>query len=301
MKFTIKINQKSIIENKLNLDLIDAVLLDFMMEFSRSDAIVSIEENGVKFFWFSHGKILEEIPMLGLKRDSVFRRLKRLCEKGFLIQSNKSQSLGRSFYAFTKLSAGFGFISEGSDLIPKVTQKAKAPERRPKQPKKTEDPPEEIPTDKDIIDKTLFPEGNIDSGSIYKKAVEIYFNFYRELNEVDPKFDGADGKALKSMIAYFTKNHKEKVKNGKSGETLEESVLKSLKYIFDNWDVQVDFIRNQTRMININSNLNNIINKLKNAKSKSTSGNSDKGSSGVRKIAKFTAEEFGIPSDNSSE
>lgn len=312
MKFTIKINQKSIIENKLNIDVIDAIVLEFMKDFTRSESIVSIEDNGRKFYWFSHDKILQELPILGLKKDSVFRRLKKLCEKGFLVQSPKSQMLGRSFYCLTSLVDLIGFqpsdetrtvgkISEGSEKNPKPK---KPSEKNPKPLKKSEDPSDEIPNDKNTNDNTLlFPkENNFKEESVQKLAVGVYFDFYKNLNGVSPKFDGADGKALNQIISYFTKIHKDDVKSGKTEKTLNQFVLDALKYIFDNWGLQVDFIRNQTKMTQINSNLNNIINKLRNAKAKSTSGNStNKGNSGVRKIAKFTVEEFGIPSDNSSE
>lgn len=311
MKFTIKINQKSIIQNKLDVDVIDAVLLDFLKEFSRSESIVSIEDNGSKFYWFSHDKILDELPILGLKKDSVFRRLKKLCEKGFLIQSPKSQALGRSFYSFTKLVDLIGFqpsdetrtvgkISEGSEKNPKPKTPS---EKNPKPLKKSEDPSDEIPNDKNTNDNTLlFPkENNLKKESVQKLAVGVYFDFYKNLNGVSPKFDGADGKALNSIIDYFKKLHKEEFANKKTDKESEEYILYALKYIFDNWGLQVDFIRNQTKMTQINSNLNNIINKIRNAKSKSTSANStNKGNQSVRKIAKFTVEEFGITSENNS-
>lgn len=303
MKFTININQKQIIERKLDIDLIDAVILDFLADFSRSESNVTIEENGTKFHWFSHEKIIQELPILQLKKDSVFRRLKKLSEKGFLVQSKQSQTLGRSFYAFTDLSLDYGRKSEGSDSNPKVGRKSEVRKkiRRPVG-KKSEDPSEENPNNNNINNNTsLFPkenkvvENSEEKKSIYSEAVKIYFKFYEDRNEVSPKFDSADGKSLKSIIAYFKGLHKKK--NDGSDEM--EFILHSLKYIFDNWDNQVDFFRNQTKMTQINSNLNNIINRLKNVKSKSNSENGNKGNKIVGKSRKFTIDEF-IPTSNDS-
>lgn len=298
MKFTININQKQIIERKLDIDLIDAVILDFLADFSRSESNVTIEENGTKFHWFSHEKIIQELPILQLKKDSVFRRLKKLSEKGFLVQSKQSQTLGRSFYAFTDLSLDFGRKSEGSDSNPKGRTKIRSVGL------KSEGASDENPNDNNINDNTsLFPKENKDvknsedKKSVYSEAVDVYFEFYEKRNEVSPKFDSADGKALKSIISYFKGLHKKK--NDGSDES--EFVIQSFKYILDNWGLQVDFIRNQTKMTQINSNLNNIINKLKDVKSKSNSENGNKGNKIVGKSRKFTIEEFVPTSNDSSE
>lgn len=305
MKFNININQLAIIKSGIDIDFVDAILIDFLIDFSKVDSIVKVRKNNLDFFWFSYEKINEELPLLNLKKDSIYRRMKKLCGVGLLIHFDESQMFGRSLFAITEKCYNLKFINAETDGVvfksePEEKKETKAKKRNVRMvvQKGSESNPD---NNKTIDNNLLFPEGNIKGESVFKKASEVYFDFYKKMNDVSPKFDGADGKALKSIIEYFKKLHKEEVANGKTGKESGEFITDALIYIFDNWGLQVDFIRNQTKMTQINSNLNNIINKIRNAKSKSTSGNSDKGNSGVRKIAKFTAEEFGIPSENPSE
>lgn len=308
MKYTININQKSIVERGLDLDVIDAVILSFLADFSQSEVIITIEENGTKFHWFSHEKIIQELPILQLKKDSVFRRLKRLSEKGFLLQSSQSQRMGRSFYSLTELTTKtFGFQSVPSDENPKGSHSIRRGRKQSELPSENNPKPsDEIPTDKTIINNStndkLFSEENVlpveeEKNSIYSEAVKVYFRFYEDRNGVAPKFDSADGKSLKSILAYFKSLHKKK----NDGSTERDFIVGSLKFVFDNWESQVDFIRNQTKMTQINSNLNNIINRLKNGKSTSNSNKGKQGNKIVGKTRKFTVDDFVKTSDDSSE
>lgn len=318
MKFNIQINQKAIIESGFEIDVIDAILLDFMFSFSKSDSIVSIRENDTDFFWFSHDNISKELPLLKLKKDSIFRRLKTLSKNGFLIQSSRSQILGRSFYAFTDKVEKIRFTP--SEKNPEVRTKTSTVGRNAsplENDQKTSEnnqktPSEIIPNDyihnsdnKNKENTSLFSEENNvpkksnskkpvinkseqkESCPVYKEAVAVYFSFYKDLNGINPKFDVADGKSMKTLISYFRSVHKDK----NDGSDQKQYILQNLKYIFDNWNKQVDFIRNQTRMTQINSNINNIINKLKSGKS--TSNNGTNGSNKiVGKNQKFTIDEF---------
>ena len=47
MKFSIYINQLSIIEHGLDIDIVEASILNFIIEFSKSEAIQKIEENAL--------------------------------------------------------------------------------------------------------------------------------------------------------------------------------------------------------------------------------------------------------------
>ena len=69
MKFNLQINQKAIIDNQFNLDVVDAILLDYLFQFTKSEGIISINESGAVFYWFSHDKIVNDLPILKLKKD----------------------------------------------------------------------------------------------------------------------------------------------------------------------------------------------------------------------------------------
>lgn len=102
MKYNITINQFSIIENRLNLDLVDACLLTYLFDFALSSKIVKVSFDNEVFFFFNHDKIIKDLPILKLKKDSVYRRLKNLCELGFLRQHPNSKQLNMTMYSFTE-------------------------------------------------------------------------------------------------------------------------------------------------------------------------------------------------------
>ena len=98
------------------------------------------------------------------------------------------------------------------------------------------------------------PEG---SDGIYPACMNIYNDFVLNLTGVGAKIDGAQGNAMKAIIAYL----KTQVKNK---ENLSEEVPNALKYILANskkWDT---FTQNRITLTQINSNLLNIINAIKN-------------------------------------
>ena len=120
----------------------------------------------------------------------------------------------------------------------------------------------------------LFPEepqtasASNDDGKLYSKMVELYFNWFKDLNGgIPPKFGKADGSAMKQIINYFKFIHKQ-ANNGK--DEVEEVIL-MFTYILTNWAKIDPFLQKQTKLIQINGNIQNIINDLKNGKRISTS------------------------------
>ena len=294
MKFNLQINQKAIIENGFELDVIDAVILDYLFTFIQSEGIISINENGVVFHWFSHKKIVDDLPILRLKKDSVFRRLKVLCEKGFLIQSNKSQVLGRSFYSFTEKSNKVIFTpsdenqtvgrkSEGSDENPKVGNKSEGVYQKPKTVgKKSESPSDEIPNDNNIkdnnINDSLFPEGNKGVSKIklfnFKNEL-ISFGFDEELSEEFMTIRKKK-KAVNSKLAFENFIYEvEKTKKDKN-EILKIITTKQWKGFEAKW------LDDDSK-----NNLNN-----------GTTKNGNNGNKIVGKANKFTIDDFVKPSEN---
>ncbi|MDM1325897.1 hypothetical protein [Myroides odoratimimus] len=123
MKFNININQKAIIDNKLGLDVVDASIIDFLHVFSLSTEIIKVPFENDIYFFFNHQKIVDDMPILALKKDSVYRRLKKICDLGLMKQHPESKELRMTLYAFTnKLQLLFfsanGYKSESSDENP---------------------------------------------------------------------------------------------------------------------------------------------------------------------------------------
>ena len=90
--------------------------------------------------------------------------------------------------------------------------------------------------------------------ALYTKCVDIYFKWFKEEWDVEPTFDGSDGKAMKVIIKWLEKNSK--------GTKPEDTLI----YIFSNWHLLNTFTKDKTRIRDISSNLNSIITQFKNGK-----------------------------------
>lgn len=110
MKYSISINQRAIIESGLNIDLFDAAIIDYILAFSHAKTIMKIQEGELTFYYFSYNHLIAEMPLLGLKRDAIYRRFKKLCDMGFLIAHPRNKAMNKPFYAFTP--ALLSFISD---------------------------------------------------------------------------------------------------------------------------------------------------------------------------------------------
>lgn len=108
-----------------------------------------------------------------------------------------------------------------------------------------------------------------ESDQLYKKMVDVYFEWFKGLNGVPPKFGSAEGSAMKQIINYFKIIFKE---SNNEGDEAEE-VLKMFQFIFLNWSKLDQFTQKRTKLLNINGDLQNIITQLKNGSKKSTNKN----------------------------
>jgi hypothetical protein len=91
----------------------------------------------------------------------------------------------------------------------------------------------------------------------YKAYVKSYSDFFQDKVGLPIKMDGSEGKAMKSIISYMNTATKDKGGNGLLGWDL---VLQN----FDKWD---NFHKTQLTIKQINSNLPNILNSIRNGKS----------------------------------
>lgn len=129
MKYNLNINQFAIIEQGLDIDLYDAAILNFVSDWLGNSSATIVNYQGQPFTWISHSLIIKQIPMLrtrtknGMKpmgKDTVYRRMKRLCEIGLLQIHPESKVLGMSLYRGTaKLdSIKYGAVSAPTDINP---------------------------------------------------------------------------------------------------------------------------------------------------------------------------------------
>lgn len=91
--------------------------------------------------------------------------------------------------------------------------------------------------------------------SPYTNFVSVYDNFCKQRIGVGCKMNGAEGKALKSIISYLKLHTK--------GDSQSE-LVQAWKYILNKWDNLDEFHKKQMKLTQINSNLINILNQLRN-------------------------------------
>ena len=98
MKYTILINQAAAIANFGDkLDIIDLMIFDYIHGFL-TECENMVDQNGI-WFWISHKKIMEDMPLLGIKtKRPLLIRINKLIDCGILERHPNSKDLARSYY-----------------------------------------------------------------------------------------------------------------------------------------------------------------------------------------------------------
>lgn len=94
--------QKTITENgktkTISLDCIDLVLLRWFVDFFPSMMKVTID--GIQYAWVSYQAILDDMPLLGLGKRSLFDRLRKMSQLGVLVHKTVRSGGTFSYYGF---------------------------------------------------------------------------------------------------------------------------------------------------------------------------------------------------------
>ena len=101
------------------------------------------------------------------------------------------------------------------------------------------------------------------NNQLYVNCMAVYDGFIKQYTGLPPKIDGAQGKALKSIIVYLKTVAKVKDINDS-----EVAVVNAFDYVFANWDKLDSFYQSQTKLTQINSNLQILLQQLRNGNSK---------------------------------
>lgn len=107
---------------------------------------------------------------------------------------------------------------------------------------------------KPIFIKPINPEPL--TNKTYADCIGLYNSFCLKKLNVSAKIDGAQGNAMKSIIAYLSSIPK--IKEGA------HTVQESLSFVFDNWDKVDSFYQTKIKLTDINSNFINILNSIRN-------------------------------------
>ncbi|MBS2100689.1 hypothetical protein [Carboxylicivirga linearis] len=120
-----------------------------------------------------------------------------------------------------------------------------------------------IPCSEDKIDTQFLKIIVVSPDEFFKHAQKVWFEFYTYDTGLDYLFGAKDGNALKAIGKQLTKL---------TGST--ETALDAFKYITKHWNQLDPFYRNNKDLTFINSQLNKILNLLKNGKQTGTAAQS---------------------------
>lgn len=111
-------------------------------------------------------------------------------------------------------------------------------------------------------DRAIYTEELKSPKSMHVKFKDVWYAFFRKENSIDPKFTGADGKALNQIISYL-----KDINNGD-----EDAALANWQLLLDNWGELSAFHQKQVDLKYINSKLNVIIREIVKNKGGNTTG-----------------------------
>ena len=101
MKYTIEgFSQSKAVE--LNLDVIDLCILRWFVDFSNTDSMVKMQVDNKVYFWIKYEGLLEDMPIIQMKKDSLYRRLKNMVENDVLEHTTVKMGGTFSMYRFGK-------------------------------------------------------------------------------------------------------------------------------------------------------------------------------------------------------
>ncbi len=117
MKYNININQKAIVDLGLNLDVVDAAIIDFLNNFAHSRACKNMNDSGHIYYWFSWKIIVQQLPILNIKtKQGVYKRLQKLQEAGIVVRHDSNMSSKMSWFRFGENNSKLQFTTVNESL-----------------------------------------------------------------------------------------------------------------------------------------------------------------------------------------
>lgn len=119
MKFTIHgFSQQKAMD--LGLDQDDLLLLRWFVDFKDTNSMVSKVIDNKPYYWIKYSGLLKDLPILKIKKDTVYRRFKKMSTVGVLDHTTVRQGGVYSFYSlgdkYSELLSDYN--PNGTDLNP---------------------------------------------------------------------------------------------------------------------------------------------------------------------------------------
>ncbi|CEP86941.1 hypothetical protein [Paraclostridium sordellii] len=108
---------------ELELDDRDLLILKWFVKFKDSERMISKIISDDKYYWIKYDGVTEDIPITKMKKDTVYRRLKKMCKIGVL--KHKTVKIGGT-YSYYALGRNYKLLIDTnyrtSDLNPKLSE-----------------------------------------------------------------------------------------------------------------------------------------------------------------------------------
>lgn len=130
MQYSININQRAVIENGFDLDLLDMAIFDFIIKFTQTEKCARITDGGAVYYMISHTLIIEQLPMLRIKTSNgILNRINKLIDAGLLERYPRMEQLKKSFYKIGPNASKIFFSQNAKDISQPPTNFGGDPQR----------------------------------------------------------------------------------------------------------------------------------------------------------------------------
>jgi hypothetical protein len=105
--------------------------------------------------------------------------------------------------------------------------------------------------------------------SLHNRFIEIYSNWFKQLTGTRPKIDGKEAGTVKFLVSHFKKIVEDQAADKDEildEQTKDDRAAAAWQFVFSSWNLLDNFTQSQTRLVDINSKLQNIIIQIKNSK-----------------------------------
>jgi hypothetical protein len=117
MKQVITVNQRTIVELKYPLDLVDCAIIDFLTEYTHAGRPAKKLLENTVYYSVSWDEIVTNLPLIGIQtRNGIQKRLKGLCDLKILQMHPDNQQTASSFYAFGENYEKLFFIQAPAEV-----------------------------------------------------------------------------------------------------------------------------------------------------------------------------------------
>lgn len=125
MQYSITVNQKAIIDAGIEIDFAGAAIIDYMIKIAATGELHTIKVGRKIYYWFAYDKILKDLPLLGISKSGLYKRIKQMQDEGLIEPHPENRRLAKSYFHLTKRANLTQFSPQ------KPTEKSKEVAKKP--------------------------------------------------------------------------------------------------------------------------------------------------------------------------